>query len=106
MNKNINKPENHNENNVEKILRKSVRRSFSPFFIDNVMAKLTTGENMNEVRYNVFKSVFRPLSIVTATFILVLAVYNIAEYGSFSLDALIGLPEITIDHLADAMIVE
>lgn len=94
------------DNALKRLFQESAIESFPPFFKDTVMAKLLAGKPAEEIQYNVFKRLFRPLSIVTAGLILILTVYNIASHGSLSVDALIGLPEITIDHLADAMAVE
>lgn len=87
---------------LEDLLNKSAISSFGPFFKDKVMTALNSGKRSPDINQTL-SAVFRPLGLAASGLLVALAIYNFSSTGDISLDALIGLPEITVEDMAAAI---
>jgi hypothetical protein len=91
---------------MRNIISTTTADSFKPFFAERVMKRILHEKQKTFVINNLFDSllsVFRPLSLVTLLVIIVILAYNLGTGDSFSLDSAFGIPEYTIENIANAI---
>lgn len=86
---------------VRELIKSAGDVQFKPLMAERVMSRLTqsTVPTPADEFFESLNRFFKPLGIAATLVLFGLLAYNISSTGYFSIDTLIGLPELTVDNL-------
>lgn len=82
---------------MRRAIAENVERSFNPFFSARVMRQIKAKSDEQEDFWGAFVWAFRRVALASALAILLLIVSNFFVGDSFSLDKMLGMPQLTLE---------
>jgi hypothetical protein len=86
---------------MRRAIAESSVRQFRPYFINRVMAGINGLKTMEDIWFESFLSVFRPVAVTAIMLLIVILTYNFNTNETISVNAVLSTPAVTIEDAFD-----